>query len=119
MHHKVPGVSWTGFYMLRDDELVVDVRVPVGRVLPERNRLFPALEALALMPQMSQKVVTSVNAGFQGPAQVGKTIDFVCNDRHQGIEILSLNSFGKVFKWQKKKMIRRCLLNCWRKSSDW
>jgi len=24
LHHKVPGVSWTGFYMLRDDDLVVD-----------------------------------------------------------------------------------------------
>lgn len=24
LHHKVPGVSWTGFYMLRDGELVVD-----------------------------------------------------------------------------------------------
>jgi len=25
LHHKVPGASWTGFYMLRDGELVVDV----------------------------------------------------------------------------------------------
>ncbi|MHC4473712.1 MAG: GAF domain-containing protein [Planctomycetota bacterium] len=25
LHHKVPGVSWTGFYMLRNGELVVDV----------------------------------------------------------------------------------------------
>ncbi len=24
LHHKVPGASWTGFYMLRGDELVVD-----------------------------------------------------------------------------------------------
>lgn len=24
LHHKVPGVSWTGFYMLKDGELVVD-----------------------------------------------------------------------------------------------
>lgn len=24
LHHKVPGVSWTGFYMLRRGELVVD-----------------------------------------------------------------------------------------------
>jgi GAF domain-containing protein len=24
LHHKVPGVSWTGFYMLRGGELVVD-----------------------------------------------------------------------------------------------
>jgi GAF domain-containing protein len=24
LHHKVPGVSWTGFYMLRDGDLVVD-----------------------------------------------------------------------------------------------
>jgi L-methionine (R)-S-oxide reductase len=24
LHHKVPGVSWTGFYMLRDGKLVVD-----------------------------------------------------------------------------------------------
>ncbi len=24
LHHKIPGVSWTGFYMLRGDVLVVD-----------------------------------------------------------------------------------------------
>jgi GAF domain-containing protein len=24
LHHKIPGVSWTGFYMLRKEELVVD-----------------------------------------------------------------------------------------------
>lgn len=24
LHHKLPGASWTGFYMLRDGELVVD-----------------------------------------------------------------------------------------------
>jgi GAF domain-containing protein len=24
LHHKVPGVSWTGFYLLKDGELVVD-----------------------------------------------------------------------------------------------
>ncbi len=24
LHHKVPGVSWTGFYMLRQGQLVVD-----------------------------------------------------------------------------------------------
>ena len=24
LHHKVPGASWTGFYMLKDGELVVD-----------------------------------------------------------------------------------------------
>ncbi len=24
LHHKIPGVSWTGFYLLRDGELVVD-----------------------------------------------------------------------------------------------
>ena len=24
LHHKVPGVSWTGFYFLKDGELVVD-----------------------------------------------------------------------------------------------
>jgi len=25
LHHKVPSVSWTGFYLLRGDELIVDV----------------------------------------------------------------------------------------------
>ncbi len=25
LHHKIPGVSWTGFYMLHGDELLVDV----------------------------------------------------------------------------------------------
>ena len=27
LHHKVPGVSWTGFYFLRDDDLVVEAVV--------------------------------------------------------------------------------------------
>jgi len=26
LHHKVPGVSWTGFYMLKDGELEQRVR---------------------------------------------------------------------------------------------
>lgn len=38
LHHKVPGVSWTGFYMLRDGELVVDAyQGPVACLLLERH----------------------------------------------------------------------------------
>jgi L-methionine (R)-S-oxide reductase len=34
LHHKVPGVSWTGFYMLRSGELVVDAyQGPVACIL--------------------------------------------------------------------------------------
>jgi GAF domain-containing protein len=38
LHHKVPGVSWTGFYMLRDGELVVDTyQGPVACLVLERH----------------------------------------------------------------------------------
>jgi L-methionine (R)-S-oxide reductase len=39
LHHKVPGVSWTGFYMLRGGELVVDAyQGPVACLVLERHR---------------------------------------------------------------------------------
>jgi len=38
LHHKVPGVSWTGFYMLRGGELVVDTyQGPVACLVLERH----------------------------------------------------------------------------------
>ncbi len=38
MHHKVPGVSWTGFYMLRNGDLVVDAyQGPVACLVLERH----------------------------------------------------------------------------------
>ena len=38
LHHKVPGVSWTGFYFLRDGELVVDAyQGPVACLVLERH----------------------------------------------------------------------------------
>ncbi len=38
LHHKVPGVSWTGFYLLRDGELVVDTyQGPVACLVLERH----------------------------------------------------------------------------------
>jgi len=38
LHHKVPGVSWTGFYMLKNDELVVDAyQGPVACLVLERH----------------------------------------------------------------------------------
>lgn len=38
LHHKVPGVSWTGFYMLRDGNLVVDAyQGPVACLVLERH----------------------------------------------------------------------------------
>ncbi|MCK5379342.1 MAG: GAF domain-containing protein [Acidobacteria bacterium] len=38
LHHKVPGVSWTGFYMLRDGDLVVDAyQGPVACLVLERH----------------------------------------------------------------------------------
>jgi len=39
LHHKVPGVSWTGFFMLRGGELVVDAyQGPVACImLPEHT----------------------------------------------------------------------------------
>ncbi|MCD4748827.1 MAG: GAF domain-containing protein [Thermoanaerobaculales bacterium] len=38
LHHKVPGVSWTGFYMLRQGDLMVDAyQGPVACLLLERH----------------------------------------------------------------------------------
>jgi L-methionine (R)-S-oxide reductase len=38
LHHKVPGVSWTGFYMLKDGELVVDAyQGPVACLVLEEH----------------------------------------------------------------------------------
>ena len=38
LHHKIPGVSWTGFYFLRDGELVVDAyQGPVACLVLERH----------------------------------------------------------------------------------
>lgn len=38
LHHKIPGVSWTGFYFLKDGELVVDAyQGPVACLLLERH----------------------------------------------------------------------------------
>jgi len=39
LHHKVPGVSWTGFYMLKDGELIVDAyQGPVACLVLDRPR---------------------------------------------------------------------------------
>ena len=38
LHHKVPGVSWTGFYMLRGEDLVVEAyQGPVACLVLERH----------------------------------------------------------------------------------
>ena len=38
LHHKVPGVSWTGFYMLKGEDLVVDAyQGPVACLVLERH----------------------------------------------------------------------------------
>ncbi len=38
LHHKAPGVSWTGFYMLRNGDLVVDAyQGPVACLVLERH----------------------------------------------------------------------------------
>jgi GAF domain-containing protein len=38
LHHKIPGVSWTGFYFLKDDELVVDAyQGPVACLVLEKH----------------------------------------------------------------------------------
>lgn len=38
LHHKVPGVSWTGFYLLRDGDLVVEAyQGPVACLVLERH----------------------------------------------------------------------------------
>jgi len=38
LHHKVPGVSWTGFYYLKDGELVVDAyQGPVACLVLEQH----------------------------------------------------------------------------------
>jgi GAF domain-containing protein len=38
LHHKIPGASWTGFYFLKDGELVVDAyQGPVACLVLERH----------------------------------------------------------------------------------
>jgi len=38
LHHKIPGVSWTGFYMLKGDDLVIDAyQGPVACLVLERH----------------------------------------------------------------------------------
>lgn len=38
LHHKVPGVSWTGFYMLKGGDLVIDAyQGPVACLVLERH----------------------------------------------------------------------------------
>jgi len=38
LHHKTPGVSWTGFYMLKEGELVVDAyQGPVACLVLEQH----------------------------------------------------------------------------------
>lgn len=38
LHHKIPGVSWTGFYFLKDGELVVDAyQGPVACLVLEQH----------------------------------------------------------------------------------
>lgn len=38
LHHKMPGVSWTGFYLLKNGDLVVDAyQGPVACVVLERH----------------------------------------------------------------------------------
>jgi GAF domain-containing protein len=38
LHHKVPGVSWTGFYLLKEGELVVEAyQGPVACLVLERH----------------------------------------------------------------------------------
>lgn len=47
LHHKVPGVSWTGFYMLRGDELLVDYyQGPVAclRLAPHTGVCWAAID---------------------------------------------------------------------------
>ena len=38
LHHKVPGVSWTGFYLLRGEDLIVEAyQGPVACLVLERH----------------------------------------------------------------------------------
>jgi GAF domain-containing protein len=38
LHHKIPGVSWTGFYLLKKGELIVDAyQGPVACIVLERH----------------------------------------------------------------------------------
>ncbi len=62
LHHKTPGVSWTGFYMLRAGKLVVDVyQGPVAcLVLPEHTGV-----CWAAIDQRRSQVVPDVHA-FSG-----------------------------------------------------
>ena len=62
LHHKIPGVSWTGFYLLKDGELVVDAyQGPVGCLVLERN----VGVCWAAIDKVETQIVSDVH-GFPG-----------------------------------------------------
>ncbi len=59
LHHKTPGVSWTGFYLLKDGELVVDAyQGPVACLILEQN----VGVCWAAIDQNNTQVVSDVRA---------------------------------------------------------
>jgi len=59
LHHKVPGVSWTGFYLLKHGELVVDAyQGPVACLVLERH----VGVCWAAMDQDATQIVDDVHA---------------------------------------------------------
>jgi GAF domain-containing protein len=62
LHHKIPGVSWTGFYLLKDGQLVVDAyQGPVACLVLERN----VGVCWAAIDKVETQIVSDVH-GFSG-----------------------------------------------------
>jgi len=62
LHHKIPGVSWTGFYLLKDGQLVVDAyQGPVACLVLERN----VGVCWAAIDKVETQIVSDVR-GFSG-----------------------------------------------------
>jgi GAF domain-containing protein len=79
LHHKIPGVSWTGFYFVKDGELVVDAyQGPVACLVLERH----VGVCWAAIDQDQTQVVRDVHA-FPG--------HIPCDDRSQSEVVVPIH----------------------------
>jgi L-methionine (R)-S-oxide reductase len=118
LHHKVPGVSWTGFYFLKGGELVVDAyQGPVACQVLERHEgvCWAAVDADAT------QVVDDVHAAPSHIAcdertrsevvvpihdAAGKPIGVLDIDSHQPAHFDEIDAEGY-------KLVVRCLEHYW------
>jgi len=79
LHHKIPGVLWTGFYLLKDGELVVDAyQGPLACLVLEKH----AGVCWAALDDDQTQVVRNVHA-FPG--------HITCDDRSQSEVVVPIH----------------------------